>query len=47
MYQIYYVYTKGIYCNKCYIKYTNDINKILKFFNNVTAIYTKDYIKVY
>ena len=47
MNKIYYVYVKGIYCNKCYIKYTNNIDKILKCFNDVISIYTNDYIKVY
>lgn len=45
--KIYYVYIEGKICNKCYIKYSNSIDKILKCFKNVISIYTSDYIKVY
>jgi len=44
---IYYVYIKGKYSNKCYIKYSNSIDKILSCFKNVISIYTSDYKKVY
>lgn len=45
--KIYYVYVEGKYFNKCYIKYSNSILKIFKYFKNIIAIYTSDYKKVY
>ena len=41
-----YIYIEGIYCNKCYIS-VNNIDYILKNFNNVISIFSKDNKELY
>jgi len=47
MNKIYYIYVKGNFCNKCYIKYTNNIKEIFKIFKNIVSIYDNKYNKIY